>query len=146
MVKPVTVRLVLSIDVSQKWSIRQLDINNAFLQGTLTDDVYVIQPPGFIDPIYPSHVCKLKKALYSLKLAPRAWYIEFTTHLLAAGFRNTVSDTSLFVLMIKRLLFISWCTLMILLLQATMTVPCIASLYLLQTDSLSRTLVHSPIF
>lgn len=85
-VKPVTIRLVLSLAVSQKWSVRQLDINNAFLQGTLTDDVYVKQPPGFVDPAYPSHVCKLKKALYGLKQAPRAWYMELKSHLLAAGF------------------------------------------------------------
>ncbi|KAL8146584.1 hypothetical protein AgCh_004348 [Apium graveolens] len=68
-VKPTTVRLILSLAVSQGWSLRQLDINNAFLQGTLTDEVYTMQPPGYKDSEYP----KLNKALYGLKQAPRAW-------------------------------------------------------------------------
>ncbi|RVX04505.1 Retrovirus-related Pol polyprotein from transposon RE1 [Vitis vinifera] len=50
-IKPTTVRLVLSLAVSQGWSLRQLDVNNAFLQGTLTEDVFMSQPPGFIDRI-----------------------------------------------------------------------------------------------
>lgn len=61
------------------------------------DNVYTVQPPGFVDPSKPSHVCKLNKALYGLKQAPRAWYMELKTHLLALGFRNTISDSSLFV-------------------------------------------------
>ncbi|KAL8100569.1 hypothetical protein AgCh_032718 [Apium graveolens] len=72
-VKPATVRLILSLAVSQGWSLRQLDINNAFLQGTLTDEVYTMQPPGYKDSEYPNYVCKLNKALYGLKQAPRAW-------------------------------------------------------------------------
>lgn len=55
-VKPVTVRLILSIALNKKWSLRQLDINNAFLQGTLTDDVFTSQPPGFVNPDKPNHV------------------------------------------------------------------------------------------
>ena len=72
-------------------------ISNAFLQGTLTDDVYVSQPPGFIDPHYSSHVCKLHKALYGLKQAPRARYMELKNYLITMGFRNTISDSSFFV-------------------------------------------------
>ncbi|RVW40389.1 Retrovirus-related Pol polyprotein from transposon RE2 [Vitis vinifera] len=69
-IKPTTVRLVLSLAVSQGWSLRQLDVNNAFLQGTLTEDVFMSQPPGFIDRDHPHHVCKLRKAIYGLKQAP----------------------------------------------------------------------------
>ena len=89
---------MLSLAVSQGWSLRQLDINNAFLQGTLTEDVYTIQPPGYTDPIHPTHVCKLNKALYGLKQAPRAWYKELRQYLIELGFKNTVSDSSLFTL------------------------------------------------
>lgn len=55
------------------------------------------QPPGFVDKDRPHHVCKLRKALYGLKQAPRAWYEELKHTLLAAGFRNSVAYTSLFI-------------------------------------------------
>ncbi|KAI9192318.1 hypothetical protein LWI28_021132 [Acer negundo] len=97
-IKPTTVRLVLSIAISHNWCLRQLDINNAFLQGRLTETVFMAQPLGFIDSDHPTHVCKLKKAIYGLKHAPRAWYHELRQFLLAAGFKNSYADTSLFVL------------------------------------------------
>ncbi|GAU12277.1 hypothetical protein TSUD_141850 [Trifolium subterraneum] len=71
-VKPVTIRIVLTLAVRQGWPIRQLDVNNAFLQGTLKEEVFMIQPPGFVNKNFPDHVCRLKKALYGLKQAPRA--------------------------------------------------------------------------
>jgi histone deacetylase 1/2 len=95
-VKPTTVRLVLSLAVSRGWSLKQLDINNAFLQGHLSETVYMVQPPGFVDRDKPSFVCKLHKAIYGLKQAPRAWYHELRTFLLASGFCNSYSDPSLF--------------------------------------------------
>ncbi|KAK0576029.1 hypothetical protein LWI29_010847 [Acer saccharum] len=97
-IKPTTVWLVLSIATSHGWPLRQLDINNAFLQGQLTEDVYMAQPPGFIDSDYPTHVCKLRKAIYGLKQAPRAWYHELRQFLITSGFTNSYADTSLFVL------------------------------------------------
>ncbi|KAL9411808.1 hypothetical protein AB3S75_045417 [Citrus x aurantiifolia] len=96
-VKPTTVRIVLSIAVSRGWSLRQLDVNNAFLQGHLSENVYMSQPPGFVDKDSPSYVCKLNKAIYGLKQAPRAWYNELRTFLLQFGFQNSHADTSLFV-------------------------------------------------
>ncbi|KAK0606765.1 hypothetical protein LWI29_004059 [Acer saccharum] len=60
-VKPVTVRLILTLAVTNGWHLRQLDVNNAFLQGSLSDDVYMTQPPGFVDSTKPHHVCKLQK-------------------------------------------------------------------------------------
>lgn len=68
-VKPTTIRLVLSLVVSSGWSLRQLDVNNAFLQGHLSEDDFMAQPPGFIDRDTPTHVCKLHKAIYGLKQA-----------------------------------------------------------------------------
>ncbi|KAK0575318.1 hypothetical protein LWI29_037144 [Acer saccharum] len=96
-VKPVTVRLILTFAVTNGWPLRQLDVNNAFLQGSLTDDVYMEQPAGFVDASLPHHVCKLQKAIYGLRQAPRAWYNELRTFLLATGFLNSKCDASLFV-------------------------------------------------
>jgi hypothetical protein len=96
-VKPATVRTVLSITVSRDWPIQQLDVKNAFLHGTLTETVYCSQPTGFADPAHPDLVCRLKKSLYGLKQALRAWYSRFASFLLSLGFAEAKSDTSLFV-------------------------------------------------
>ena len=66
-VKAATIRLVLSIAVSRGWSLRQLDVQNAFLHGVLEEEVYMKQPSGFVNAQVPLHVCKLDKALYGLK-------------------------------------------------------------------------------
>ena len=66
-IKQATVRLVFSIAVSRNWKIHQLDIHNAFLNSVLTEEVYVKQPPGFVDSSLPSHMCRLHKSLYGLK-------------------------------------------------------------------------------
>lgn len=97
-IKSTTIRLVLDVAVSRAWPIKQLDVNNAFLQGTLKEEVYMEQPPGFVDPDNPTFVCKLRKAVYGLKQAPRTWYTELKNFLLTIGFTNSLSDTSLFIL------------------------------------------------
>lgn len=71
-VKPTTIRLVITVALSQQWPFRQLDINNAFLHGTLSETVYMEQSKGFVDSSHPNYVCKLNKALYGLKQSPRA--------------------------------------------------------------------------
>jgi hypothetical protein len=72
-VKAATIRLILSLAVSQGWHLHQLDVQNAFLHGILEEEVYMEQPPGFEDKSKPRYMCKLDKALYRLKQAPRAW-------------------------------------------------------------------------
>jgi hypothetical protein len=95
-VKPTTIRTVLSIALHHGWDISQLDVKNAFLHGTLNETVYMHQPPGFRNQNFPHHVCKLKKSLYGLKQAPRAWYQRFTDYVTRLGFRLSVCDNSLF--------------------------------------------------
>uniref|UniRef100_A0A8R7UMI0 Reverse transcriptase Ty1/copia-type domain-containing protein n=1 Tax=Triticum urartu TaxID=4572 RepID=A0A8R7UMI0_TRIUA len=95
-VKPSTIRAVLSIATSSHWPIHQLDVKNAFLHGTLTETVYCQQPQGFEDPSFPDHVCLLKKSLYGLKQAPRAWFSRFATYIQTLGFLPSKSDSSLF--------------------------------------------------
>ena len=96
-VKPATVRTVLTLAHSRDWPIHQLDVKNAFLHGTLSETVYCSQPTGFADPALPGHVCKLNRSLYGLKQAPRAWYSRFASFLLSLGFTEAKSDTSLFI-------------------------------------------------
>ena len=74
--------MLLALVASQKWHLAQLDINNAFLNGVLHEEVYVTQPEGYEDSSKPLHVCKLYKALYDLKQAPRAWYDQLSSALL----------------------------------------------------------------
>jgi len=95
-VKAATIRLILSIAVSNGWSLRQLDVQNAFLHGVLEEEVYMRQPPGYVDHTRPHWVCKLDKALYGLKQAPRAWYARLCGKLEALGFVSSKGDTSLF--------------------------------------------------
>jgi histone deacetylase 1/2 len=97
-VKPTTIRLLLSLAVSRGWHLRQLDIQNAFLNGVLEEEVFMRQPPGFEDPTRPSHLCYLQKAIYGLKQAPRAWHARLSTVLGSLGFRASTADTSLFIL------------------------------------------------
>jgi hypothetical protein len=73
------------------------DVNNAFLQGSLSEEVYMAQPRGLIDAQLPHHVCRLRKAIYGLKQAPRAWYNELATFLISHQFVNSKADTSLFI-------------------------------------------------
>jgi histone deacetylase 1/2 len=55
------------------------------------------QPPGFEDAQYPSHMCKLQRAIYELKQSPRAWYARLSTHLHELGFVSSKADTSMFI-------------------------------------------------
>ena len=96
-VKAATIRLVLSIAVSRGWSLKQLDVQNAFLHDVLEEEVYMKQPPGFERKSNPSFVCKLYKALYGLKQAPRAWYSCISHKMQSLGFVPSKSDTSLFI-------------------------------------------------
>jgi hypothetical protein len=97
-VKPATIRLLLAMALSHRWHIRQLDIQNAFLNGFLDEEVYMRQPPGFADPDHPGHYCKLVRSLYGLKQAPRAWHARLSSVLGTLGFSPSVADTSLFIL------------------------------------------------
>jgi hypothetical protein len=97
LVKPATVRLILSFAVSRGWTLRQIDVCNAFLHGFLAETVYMQQPPGFEDVQYPYHVCKLQRSIYGLKQSPCAWYARLSHRLYRLGFTSSKVDTSLFI-------------------------------------------------
>jgi Reverse transcriptase (RNA-dependent DNA polymerase) len=96
-IKPTIVQIVLSIAVAHNWPLHQLNINNAFLHGDLKEIIFMDQPPGFTDSVHPSNVCKLKKALYSLKQVPRAWFQKLKQFLLSNDFIFSQSYHSLFI-------------------------------------------------
>jgi len=72
-VKMTTVRAIIAMVAAKGWSLHQMDVKNAFLHGDLQEEVYMEQPPSYVDQTHPNLVCRLKKALYGLKQTPRAW-------------------------------------------------------------------------
>lgn len=96
-VKPATIRLILSIAVTKSWKLRQLDGSNAFLHGVLEDDIYMHQPSGFKDDRHQDYVCKFLKVIYGLRQSPHVWFRRLRDFLLSINFRETLSDQSLFI-------------------------------------------------
>nr|GEU79106.1 integrase, catalytic region, zinc finger, CCHC-type, peptidase aspartic, catalytic [Tanacetum cinerariifolium] len=92
-----SIRIFLAYDAHKSFTVFQMDVKTAFLHGTLKEDVYMCQPEGFIDANHPSHVFKLKNALYGLNQAPRAWYDELSTFLLQNHFFKGTTDPMLFI-------------------------------------------------
>ena len=87
-VKPASIRIVLSIALSKSWSIHQLDVKNTSLHGHLNETLYMHQPLGFRDPTRPDHLCLLRKSLYGLKQGPRARYQRFADFVTTISFCN----------------------------------------------------------
>ncbi|XP_021984785.1 uncharacterized mitochondrial protein AtMg00810-like [Helianthus annuus] len=87
----------MTIVVLNNWKLHQLDVNNAFLLGNLSESIYMEQPPGFLDPQFPDHVGKLNKALYGLQQAPRARFRRLSDFLNRSGFTSSRADPSLFI-------------------------------------------------
>nr|GEX23007.1 ribonuclease H-like domain-containing protein [Tanacetum cinerariifolium] len=96
-VKPATIRIVLSLALARNWPVHQLNVKNAFLNGDLTETVYIYQPSGFVDSRFPHHVCRLQRSLYGLKQAPCAWFQRFVGYALRVGFTSIRCDSSIFI-------------------------------------------------
>ena len=92
-----TVRVLLSLAANQDWPLLQFDVKNAFLHGDLTEEVYMDPPPGIPKYSDTKMVCKLKKALYKLKLSLRAWFGRFTKSMRNFGYKQSNSDNTLFL-------------------------------------------------
>ncbi|GJW88932.1 retrovirus-related pol polyprotein from transposon TNT 1-94 [Tanacetum coccineum] len=93
-----TVRIFIECAAHKSFHVYQMDIKTAFLNEPLMEKVYVSQPDGFVDPHHPDKVYHLKKALYELKQAPRAWYDELSKFLLSKGFSKDSIDPTLFTI------------------------------------------------
>nr|GEX16054.1 putative ribonuclease H-like domain-containing protein [Tanacetum cinerariifolium] len=74
-----------------------MDVKSAFLYGLIDEEVYVTQPPSFVDPKFPNKVYKVVKALYELHQALRAWYATLSTFLERSGYKRGAIDKTLFI-------------------------------------------------
>ena len=85
---------LLAAVAAKQWLLLQMDAKNAFLNGTLSEEVYMKPPPGTSPP--PNKVCLLRRALYGLKQAPRAWFATFSSTITQLGFISSSHDNALF--------------------------------------------------
>jgi hypothetical protein len=76
--------------------VHHMDVRSAFLNGDLKEEVYVHQPAGFVDDENPGKVLKLRKALYGLRQAPRAWNAKLDSSLVSLGFKRCQLDHALY--------------------------------------------------
>ncbi|GJU52408.1 retrovirus-related pol polyprotein from transposon TNT 1-94 [Tanacetum coccineum] len=91
-----SIRILLAIACANDFKLYQMDVKSAFLNGFINEEVYVAQPPGFIDFEKPNYVYKLKKALYGLKQAPKAWYDRLKSFLIKHEYSMGMVDNTLF--------------------------------------------------
>ncbi|GJX48268.1 retrovirus-related pol polyprotein from transposon TNT 1-94 [Tanacetum coccineum] len=91
-----SIRILLAYACALDFKLFQMDVKSAFLNSFINEEVYVAQPPGFIDFKKPDHVYKLKKALYGLKQAPKAWYDRLKAFLIKHEYKMGMVDNTLF--------------------------------------------------
>nr|GFA78404.1 hypothetical protein [Tanacetum cinerariifolium] len=91
------IRLFLAYASFMGFTVYQMDVKSAFLYGTIDEELYLMQPPGFQDPESPVKVYKVEKAMYGLHQAPRAWYGTLSKYLLKNGFQRGTIDQTLFI-------------------------------------------------
>ncbi|KAA0060717.1 Retrovirus-related Pol polyprotein from transposon TNT 1-94 [Cucumis melo var. makuwa] len=89
-----SVRSLLVVVAAKQWPLLQMDVKNAFLNETLSEEVYM-KPPYGTSPS-PHKVCLLHRALYGLKQTPRAWFATFSSTITQLGFTSSPHDTALF--------------------------------------------------
>ena len=93
-----SVRTLIVISAARRWPLFQMDVKNVFLNGELSEEVYMKLPPGYSQPPrFPNRVCQLRRALYGLKQAPRAWFEKFSSIISQHGFSGSSFDTTLFL-------------------------------------------------
>ena len=93
-----SVRTLIVVYAGRKWPLFHMDVTNAFLNGELSEEVYMKLPTVDYHPSgFPHRVCRLRRALYGLKQAPRAWFAKFSSTISQHGFSSNSFDTTLFL-------------------------------------------------
>lgn len=95
-VKWSTLRSVIALSVTLGWDVQHMDIVTAFLNGVLSETIYMKQPPGFEIRGSEHLVCHLRRSLYGLKQSPRTWYQEIDTYLRDSGWTRSMADPNLY--------------------------------------------------
>ena len=96
-----SIRILIALAAQLEWDLHHLDVKSAFLNGEIKEEVYVHQPEGFIKKGKEDYVLRLRKALYVLKQAPRAWNSKFYNTLRSIGFIKSVNDQAVYISNIK---------------------------------------------
>jgi hypothetical protein len=91
-----SVRLLLALATQEGWRVHHMDVKSAFLNGDLKEEVYVHQPPGFAIPGKEGKVLRLRKALYGLRQAPRAWNAKMDSTLKEMGFEQSPHEAAIY--------------------------------------------------
>ncbi|GFY80783.1 hypothetical protein Acr_01g0005920 [Actinidia rufa] len=92
------IRLLVSLAASNSWPLHQLDVKNAFLNGDLSETIYMDPPPGFrAQGEYSGNICRLRKSIYGLKQSPRTWFHRFSEVVLSMDFQQCHSDHTCFI-------------------------------------------------
>ncbi|GJX59139.1 retrotransposon protein, putative, ty1-copia subclass [Tanacetum coccineum] len=91
------IRILIAIAAYYDYEIWQMDVKTAFLNGHLSEEVYMEQPEGFVNPKYPNHVCKLKRSIYGLKQASRQWNKRFDDEIKKFGFTQNPDEPCVYL-------------------------------------------------
>ena len=91
-----SVHALLAVATASKWDLFQMDVKNAFLNGELSEEVYIQPPPGL--SVDSNKVCYLRRTLYGLKQAPQAWFAKFSSIIFRLGYTVSPYDSALFLL------------------------------------------------
>jgi hypothetical protein len=91
-----TIRIVLALAAKKKWSINQMDVVTAFLNGFLEEEIYMEIPDGFPGAGDPTKVCKINRALYGLKQAPKSWYERIDAWFINQGLKRSENDPNMY--------------------------------------------------
>ena len=94
--------MLISLSTKHKWQLHQLDVKFAFLNGELKEEIYLVQPLGFVKKGQENLVCKLNKALYGLKQAPRSWYEKIDSFFIQHGLHRILNDPNLYTKLNKQ--------------------------------------------
>ena len=102
-----SIRILLSIAACLNYEIWQMDVKTAFLNGSLDESIYMVQPEGFVSQGQEQKVCKLQRSIYGLKQASRSWNIRFDTSIKSYGFEQNIDEPCVYKRIIdKKVVFL----------------------------------------